>query len=111
MDWVREKKIMRERGAFGFLGIILLVTIVFFAIEGEQAVSTVSGAHSGGVPVIIINGRPLESNFIVQGDEGRVVIVVDQGDFFVGENTVEFRWGSAPLSTMTAELPAELQKH
>ncbi len=99
---------MRERGAFGFLGIILLLTLLFFATEQEQTVS--NGAHNGRLPVIMINGRPFESNFIVQGDEGRVVIVVDQDDLFVGENTVELRWGSAPLSTMTADLPSETQK-
>jgi len=99
---------MRERGAFGFLGLILIVTIIFFTIEADQTEQTASGIHDGGMPVIVINGRPFNSNYTVQGNEGRMVIVVDQDDLFVGENTVELLWGSAPISTMTAELPSEL---
>jgi len=103
---------MRERGAFGFLGIILIVTILFFSIQSDQTEQTANIVHDGGgMPVIVINGRPFNSNFTAQGNEGRMVIVVDQGDLFVGENTVELLWGSAPISTMTAELPSEVQKH
>lgn len=101
---------MRERGAFGFLGIILVITILFFAIETDQTELSPSVVHQGGVPVVMINGRPFDPSFVTQGDASRMVIVIDKDDLFVGENTVEFRWGNAALSTMTAELESELQR-
>ena len=103
---------MRERGAFGFLGVMLVVTIMFFALQADQTELPVSGINKSGVPVIMINGRSFDPSFMDQGDEGRMIIVVDQDDLFIGENTVEFRWGNnAPSSTMTAELPSGRQQH
>lgn len=100
---------MRERGAFGFLGIILVVTILFFAMEIDQPELSPTVIHQGGLPVVMINGRSFDPSFVTQGDDSRMIIVINQDDLFVGENTVEFRWGDATISTMTAELPSGLQ--
>jgi len=102
---------MRERGAFRFFLVILIVTIVFFSMAADETDRSAGENQNGSTPTVMINGRSFDPSFVDQGDAGRMVIVVDQQDLFIGENTVEIHWGNAPPSTMTAELPAELQQH
>jgi hypothetical protein len=102
---------MRERGAFGFFAAIVIATILFFSIAADETDESVNRTQREGIPTVIINGRLFNPSFIDQGNAGRMIIVVDQDDLFIGENTVEIHWGSAPPSTMTADLPAELQQH
>jgi hypothetical protein len=102
---------MRERGAFGFFLVVLIVTIVFFSVATDETDRYKGENQSGSIPTVMINGRSFDPSFVDQGDAGRMVIVVDRQDLFIGENTVEIHWGNAPSSTMTAELPAELQQH
>ena len=103
---------MRERGAFGFFAVIVIVTIWFFSLAANEADQYANGTREDGIPTVIINGRSFESSFVAQGNGNvdRRIIVVDQDDLFVGENTVEIHWGSGPSSTMMAELPSGSQQ-
>ncbi len=95
---------MRERGAFGFLGVILLLTILFFVIETDQPANRMLVNND---PTVMINGQPFQPSLIDRGDAGRMIIVIDQDDLYIGENTVEIHWGGVPSSTLTAEIPLE----
>ena len=102
---------MRERGALGFYAVILIVTVIFFTVTaGDEYVQAADESRESSEPTVMINGRAVVPSFVDQGKAGRMVIVVDQEDLFIGENTVEIHWGSTVPSTMTAELPSELQK-
>ena len=102
---------MRERGAIAIYSAILIVTIVFFSITSEKsALPEVQSPDADG-PNVTINGRLFEPSFVDYGEAGRIVIIVDQKDLFVGENILEIQWGSSLPSIMTAELPFELQNH
>jgi len=102
---------MRERGAFRFFLAMLIVTIVFFSMTADETNRSAGEKQIGSAPTVMINGRSFDPSFVDQGDSGRMVIIVDQQDLFIGENTVEIYWGDAPSSLMTAELPAGLQQH
>ena len=102
---------MRERGAFRFFLVILIVTIVFFSMAADETDRSAGENQNGRTPTVMINGRSFDPSFVDQGGAGRMVIIVDQQDLFIGENTVEIHWGNEPSSTMTAELPADLQQH
>jgi hypothetical protein len=60
--------------------------------------------------VVMINGRAFEPSFIDQGQDGRMIVVVEQEDLYAGENTVEIHWGDKPPATLTAELPEDTKK-
>ena len=103
---------MQDRGAFKCLGGLLALTIVFFVFSSDERDQPATGIQAVGTPTVMINGRLFNPSFIAGGntDSGRMVIVVDEADLFVGENTVEIQWDSAP-SAMTAKLPSGLQQH
>lgn len=102
---------MRERGVFGTYAVLLIATVVFFSITSGKSVPTDDQAQGSDGPSVVINGRSFEPSVVESGEEGRMIVIVDQQDLFVGENTLEIYWGSAPPSTMTADLPSERQKH
>jgi|GEM_PF-2348893 len=96
---------MRERGAFGFFAILLIVTILFFSLASDDTGPVTDGAHGNAMPTVMINGRSFTPDSADAGKTGRMVIVIDQDDLFVGENTVEIVWGETPAPVITAELP------
>ena len=102
---------MRERGAFGFLIVVLVSAIWLLGTGADENAATVSTAPDADTaPSIMINGRAYQP--IYRGGAGadrtdRMVIVVDRDALAVGENTVEIQWGEAPLPTLTAKLPSD----
>ncbi len=100
---------MQDRGAFRCLGGILAVTILYFIFSSDELDQLANGIQAADVPVVMINGRIFDPSSIDYSttDTGRMVIIVDEADLFVGENTVEIHWGSAPASMMQAELSAD----
>ncbi len=97
--------IMREKSSCIFLGIVLIVTIVFFSFAINEPIQPMVEVQASDAPTVLINGQSFSPSF--SDHAGRMIIVVDQDDLFVGENTVEILLGSAPSSIMTAELPSE----
>ena len=89
----------------------LIVTIIFFSVAVDETEHLNNVADVDGGPKVIINGQSFSPNLVDRGDDGRIVIVIDRDDLFVGENTVEIQWGDEPPMTITAELPSESQQH
>ena len=102
---------MRERGAIAIYSVILFVTIVFFSITSERSAQSEDPSREISGPSVMINGRLFEPSVVEQGEDGRIIIIVDQEDLYVGENILEIQWGSSLPSIMTAELPTELRQH
>ena len=98
---------MRERSAIAIYMVLPIVTIAFFSITAEKSVQPEELPPDNSGPSIMLNGRAFDPSFVDQGEAGRMVIVVDQEDLYIGENTVEIHWGMKPPATMKAELPAE----
>jgi len=97
---------MRERGAFGFLIIMLVAAIWLLGTGTDENDGTVIAASQPGVtPKITINGRSYEPVFLDDTDANRMVIVVDRDALSAGENTVEVRWSDAP--TLTAKIQSD----
>jgi len=101
---------MRERGAFGFFAILLIVTILFFSLASDETGPVTDGAQRNGAPTVMINGRSFTPDSTDAGKTGRMVIVIDRDDLFVGENTVEIVWGETPAPVRTAEVPTAPKK-
>ena len=103
---------MQDRGAFRCLGGIFALTILFFVFSSDEVDQPANATQATDVPIVMINGRIFDPSIIDSSttDSGRMVIIVDEADLFVGENTVEIHWGSPPVA-MTAELPTGLQQH
>lgn len=102
---------MRERGAFGFL-IIMLVAAIWLLGTGADEGAGIEPATPAAefAPGVMINGRsyePVYRNGAGTNRMDRMVIVVDRDALAIGENTVEIYWGEAPLPTLTAKLPSE----
>lgn len=97
--------IMREQSSYIFLGIVLIVTIVFFSFAVNEPIQPMVEFQDGDGPTVLINGQPFSPSF--SDHTGRMIIVVDQDDLFVGENIVEILLGSAQSSILTAELPSD----
>jgi len=102
---------MRERGAIAIYSVILIVTIVFFSITSEKSVRPEVLSEDIEGPSVTINGRLFEPSVIDRSNDGRIIIIVDQEDLYVGENILEIQWGSSLPSIMTAKLPTELRQH
>ena len=96
---------MREKSSCIFLGIILIVTIVYFSFAIKEPVQPMVEVQESDAPTVLINGQSFSPS--ISDHTGRMIIVVDQDDLFVGENTVEILLGSAQSSIMTAELPSD----
>lgn len=103
---------MRERGAFGFL-IVLLVAAIWLLDPGTDEIpDTAFEARTvESAPSIVVNGRSYTPVYRGGADAGlmtdRMVIVVDRDALAAGENTIEIHWGEAPLPTLTAKLPGD----
>jgi hypothetical protein len=96
---------MREQRSCIFLGIVLIATIVYFSFVIDEPIQPVVEAQQSNAPIVLINGQSFTPGF--NDHAGRMIIVVDQDDMFVGENTVEILLDSAKSSILTAELPSE----
>lgn len=103
---------MRERGAFGFLIVMLIAAIWLLGSSADEDAWTASVAPAAeAVPSIMINGRSYEPVYRGGTGAGRMIIVVDRDALAIGENTVEIQWGEAPLPTLTAKLPNDSSPH
>jgi hypothetical protein len=96
---------MREQSSCIFLGVVLIVTIVFFSFAINDPIQPVVEVQESDGPTVLLNGQSFNPSF--SDHSGRMIIVVDQDDLFVGENTVEILLGSAQSLILTAELPSE----
>ena len=102
---------MRERGPFTFLAILMFASALYYSVTPDETVESTATSQAGPETLVIINGRTVEPSYVDTGNDGRVVVLVEEEDLYPGENTVELQWGEKPPSTMRAELPAENAKH
>lgn len=81
---------------------MMLVGVGVFYSLTDDPQTPVADNENADRTVVMINGRAFEPNFIDEGKDGRMIVVVEEEDLYDGENTVEIHWGEKPPASMTA---------